>query len=317
MYGKIIFLVMGNRTFICKQCGFLKRGIDHGREASHPIYTHCGEHLSPLSHEQSIAARLIDSNERVTWFEKGAYILKGDKKKKRWLPVIDEEDIQSAILQEKNHVKIDNKYFESKAEGIFEKLVEQYIDANFSFKNNIPDKYLGVELNLIAKLMIISEQVSGPNYSLENEEYDQSELLNIGMNKINDGYLELFKDQNFVNYLFEKLEEESIPQIKREKMKVVLDAMAGYGYPYLKDNIKFLEYFKDYIFDDWDKNYGSLWFWHFPKALFLDKQRGYFKKETSQNDWDYEMSIYDCEGDISKIINPCEFIKFIKEIESI
>ena len=304
---------MGNRTFICKQCGFLKRGRDNDRYGDHPIYTHCGESLSPLSHEQSVASRLIEPNERIIWYKKGAYILRGNKKKKRWIPVIKKDDIKLAIKQEKNYVKIDQAYFENQAKGIFEKLVEKYIDKYFSFINELPHNF--EDLDLTAKLIIVGKHSSERNNLQEKGKVIELDLQKILMNQLRLGYLELFEDQNFVNYLYEEIEKEDRPQVKREKMKIVLALMASYGYPHIKDDLRFLQYWSQFIYNE--RFEDVLLFCDLPKAQYLNSQIFWWENDISDKDWDYSNSVDNCDGDINKIKNPCEFIHFLKNLNNL
>ena len=114
------------RTYICKVCGFLERTIDYGRLGEHPKKNHCGLQLSPLSHEQNIAANLLTPKRRILWIKKGGYILKGNKKKKRWIPVFSDDDINTAIKQQEAYIEKE-ELINLKSEDVFGLMVQKYL----------------------------------------------------------------------------------------------------------------------------------------------------------------------------------------------
>ena len=115
------------RTYICTRCGLLERTVDYGRYVDHPNKKHCGINLIPLSHEQSIAAHLITNEKRVQWMEKEGYILRGNKKKKRWIPVFSDDDIKTAIKQRSSYIKKDQSFVEVKADKLFSIIIDEYL----------------------------------------------------------------------------------------------------------------------------------------------------------------------------------------------
>jgi hypothetical protein len=89
---------MRNRTYICKYCGEVKRCTDEGRDAV-SSRRHCDFPLEPLSHEQGYAATHLAKEDRPSWYSKGAHILKGPSKRKRWIAAVKEQKIEEAKRQ--------------------------------------------------------------------------------------------------------------------------------------------------------------------------------------------------------------------------
>lgn len=143
---------MKNRTFICRQCGEIKRHPDEGRNEP-SSQKHCEIFMEPLSHEQAYVATHLEKSDRLGWYEMGANILKGPSKRKRWLPALKDADIQESTRQRKTHSPKKPEDYVEQIVKTYYKLAEPYIKNNTDLLNFL------LELNAsryIAHILFIS-----------------------------------------------------------------------------------------------------------------------------------------------------------------
>lgn len=94
---------MGNRTYICEDCGALRRARDDkGNQQFYLPHRHqtarcakCRGVLSSLTHEQSVAARKLQPEDRLVWLRRGGHITRG-RRKGAWTAALSDRDIERA-----------------------------------------------------------------------------------------------------------------------------------------------------------------------------------------------------------------------------
>ena len=107
---------MRSRTYICKNCGGVRRVYDHSRNQipgfleRHPKArcSGCGDPLLAMSHEQGAAATKITPQERLAWLDSGGFVLRGHGKP-RWRPATSPQEISDAKEQEKSYLEARRK----------------------------------------------------------------------------------------------------------------------------------------------------------------------------------------------------------------
>jgi len=135
--------------------------------------------MEPLSHEQSYAATHLDKDDRLYWYKKGAHILKGRSKRKRWVAAVKDSDIEKSKRQKKSHKP-------KKPDDYVDQLLETYYNfAEPYIWNNIKLLHFLIELNAekyIAHILFISVK------SFRNDIYEH--IKNYNLNNLPRKYLE-------------------------------------------------------------------------------------------------------------------------------
>ncbi|MFO8066588.1 MAG: hypothetical protein R6U11_03300 [Bacteroidales bacterium] len=273
------------RTYICKRCGHIERTTDYGRIGLHPIKKHCGITLTPLDHEQTIAAHLITKKERVQWINKGGYILKGNKKKKRWIPVFSDEDIEAAIEQERQYVPKEG-IVEFKEQKIWELVVKE-------FKDLYPGEF--------------NEDVS---ISLRTGDLTKDVKKSLRLH-----YEEIFANQKFIDFIFHYIDNLLKTTGGKQCTINIITDMAGLGYPKIKNSDIFNEYWYNYRYKP-IKNIDYMWsFGHItPKGWYYNVLSNIWE-ECYLIDYDYFNELRANEDDLTKYKNPCTFLKYVYDKE--
>lgn len=88
--------------------------------------------MEPLSHEQAYVATHLDKDDRLHWYKKGAFILKGFSKRKRWLAAVSESDIEESKHQKESHKP-------KKPYHYGEQILKTYYDFAEPYIRNNPD----------------------------------------------------------------------------------------------------------------------------------------------------------------------------------
>ena len=105
---------MSNRTYICGNCGVLRRApvvtfttrkqsweeaLEEAK-ASSRWPKHCGQPMEPMGKVTSQGATQLSQIERVTWVRKGMYVLRQRQHgKHKWKPVTADWQIEEAKQQ--------------------------------------------------------------------------------------------------------------------------------------------------------------------------------------------------------------------------
>lgn len=162
---------MKNRTYICQHCGEIKRGHDEGRDAL-STQRHCDFPMEPLSHEQAYVATHLEKDDRLHWFKKGAFILKGPSKRKRWLAAVKDSDIEESKRQKESHKPKKPDDYVDQFLTIYYEIAEPYIRSNpdllgFLLEKNA-QKYVGHILFISVKSFRDEIYDHIRNYNLNN-----------------------------------------------------------------------------------------------------------------------------------------------------
>lgn len=120
---------MKNKAYLCTKCGTLKRLNDDIYSPLKNNY-HCNILMEPLSSEQSFVAFHLESGERLNWFIKGGHIMKGNSRKKRWIPAIKSPEIDASIKEKASYVPKKPKSYKEQYVQQYNQIAEPYIKSN-------------------------------------------------------------------------------------------------------------------------------------------------------------------------------------------